>query len=67
MPEITHRYRAAEKALSAVRFNEHGTPDRQLPDCPRCEENELHIDVCGTSASCLLCNWRGTWDLTLDA
>jgi hypothetical protein len=28
--------------LRKVRCDQHGTPDRKLPDCPRCEEDELY-------------------------
>lgn len=66
MPDITHRYLAAEQALAAIRFDEYGTPDRPLPDCPRCEENELHVEVYETSATCLRCSWRGTWSRIVD-
>lgn len=53
-------------ALKAVRFNEHGTPDRPLPDCPRCEENELHVSAYDCTAICLQCGWRCEWARQLD-
>lgn len=35
------RERSTKDVLLTVRVDRYGTPDRKLPDCPRCEEDEL--------------------------
>jgi len=57
----------AKAELAAVRFDEYGTPDRRLPNCPRCEENELHVSAWSCSATCLLCGCRVEWKREVDA
>lgn len=34
--------RVIEQQLSDITLDEHGTPDRKLPDCPLCGEDELY-------------------------
>jgi hypothetical protein len=34
--------RVIEQQLSEVQFDAYGTPDRKLPDCPLCGEDELY-------------------------
>lgn len=58
---------AANRALRDVRFDEYGTPDRKLPDCPRCGEDELHICPFACRAHCLRCNWECMWTRRIDA
>ena len=29
------------EAMERIRFNEFGTPDREWPRCPKCDEDEL--------------------------
>lgn len=55
------------QALASVRFDEYGTPDRKLPDCPRCEEDELHVYQVTSEAKCLRCGWHCKWTPTVDA
>ena len=30
------------EAMERIRFNEYGSPDREWPRCPKCDEDELH-------------------------
>lgn len=45
-----------EALLSRVSFDQYGTPDRKLPDCPCCEEDELFAGA--THFYCYRCNWK---------
>lgn len=46
--------------LRDVRFDQHGTPDRKLPNCPHCEEDELWASAAGSwrGVSCYRCNFK---------
>lgn len=43
------------RELGSVRFDAHGTPDRKLPCCPVCEEDELFAGA--TRFYCYRCTW----------
>jgi hypothetical protein len=49
------RYTAANMLLPKVRYDAAGTPDRKLPCCHRCEEDELIGNQLGVT--CLRCAW----------
>jgi hypothetical protein len=50
---------AVDTFLREVRFGEYGVPDRKVPDCPQCEEDELWTTDHGHSreVSCYRCNF----------
>ena len=50
--------------LAGICIDEYGTPDRKLPDCPQCEEDELWAHPNGTGFSCYRCNWTLTIRVT---
>lgn len=65
--ERFERMAKVSKVLQRLRFDEHGNPTTTLPECPQCEENELHVSGADCTARCLRCNWRCIWNRELDA
>lgn len=47
-------------ALLAIRVDQHGTPNAKLPNCPRCDEDELYA-AGDETYRCYLCNWSCRW------
>lgn len=50
-----------------IRFDEYGTPDRKLPACLRCGEDEVICSQHDCSARCLRCDWTCYWQRRIDA
>jgi len=58
---------AVDTFLHEARFDEWGVPDRKVPDCPQCEEDELCVQDSGRwrKVACGVCSFKR--ELTLEA
>ncbi len=55
------RMKLVQPVLRQIVFSEYGVPDRKMPNCPCCDEDELFGRPWGSASNrfaCYRCNWR---------
>lgn len=57
MPERWWQEKSSEATIKFPELDENGTPISKLPNCPRCDEDELGV-IHECLMICYFCGWR---------